>query len=95
MLDEPTSGLHLSDVETLLGVLDRLTDAGHTVVVIEHSLDVIGQADWVIDMGPGPGHHGGTVVYTGTVAGLLHAATPTGAALRRHRSVVDDPGAVR
>jgi excinuclease UvrABC ATPase subunit len=81
VLDEPTTGLHLSDIDTLLGVLDALVEAGHTVVVIEHHLDVIRRADWMIDLGPGPGRHGGTVLYEGHVTDHGDPTTPTGRAL--------------
>jgi excinuclease ABC subunit A len=66
ILDEPTTGLHLQDVQKLVTVFDRLIAAGHTLVVIEHNLDVIKLADWVIDLGPEGGNAGGTVVASGT-----------------------------
>jgi excinuclease ABC subunit A len=66
VLDEPTTGLHFEDIRKLLGVLDGLVDKGNTVVVIEHNLDVIKTADWIIDMGPEGGHKGGTVLAAGT-----------------------------
>ncbi|PZF85413.1 excinuclease ABC subunit UvrA [Jiangella anatolica] len=83
LLDEPTTGLHVDDVARLLGVLRRLVDAGNTVVAIEHDLDVIRAADWVVDLGPGGGAAGGRVVATGTPSDV--AAAPesrTGAFLR-------------
>jgi excinuclease ABC subunit A len=66
LLDEPTTGLHLDDVRVLMQVLDRLVDAGHTVLVIEHHTDVIKRADWVIDLGPEAGDDGGRIVIQGT-----------------------------
>jgi excinuclease UvrABC ATPase subunit len=74
VLDEPTTGLHMNDVDTLIGLFDRLVDAGSTVIVIEHNLDVVSRADWVIDLGPGAGQDGGTVVFEGTPEGLAKNA---------------------
>ena len=82
VLDEPTTGLHMTDIDTLLHVLDGLVEQGHTVVVIEHNLDVIRQADWLIDLGPGPGRHSGTVLYEGHVTSYVDHPTPTCQALQ-------------
>ena len=84
VLDEPTSGLHMHDVDNLIGLLDRLVDSGRTVIVIEHNLDVVARADWVIDLGPGAGHDGGRVVFEGPPGSLVAAeGSLTGEHLRR------------
>jgi len=83
LFDEPTTGLHFDDVRVLLKVFQRLVDAGHSVVVIEHNLDVIKSADWVIDLGPGAGDEGGKVVAQGTPEEIAACdASPTGKFLR-------------
>jgi excinuclease ABC subunit A len=81
VLDEPTVGLHMADVDKLTRVLHRLVDAGNTVVVIEHNLDVIAEADYVIDLGPEGGAGGGRIVAQGAPAELRQRSTPTGRAL--------------
>jgi len=85
VLDEPTSGLHLADVEQLLGLLDRLVEAGKSVIVIEHHQAVMAHADWIVDLGPGAGHDGGRIVFEGTPAELVKKkSTLTGQHLARY-----------
>jgi excinuclease UvrABC ATPase subunit len=78
LLDEPTTGLHLQDIERLVAMIDRLVGAGTSLVVIEHHPHVIRRADWVIDMGPGAGHDGGQVVFSGPPRDLLNEASHLG-----------------
>ena len=83
ILDEPTTGLHFANIERLLGVLQRLADGGNTIVVIEHNLDVIKSADWVIDLGPEGGYGGGLVIAEGTPEDIAQVtASHTGLYLR-------------
>ena len=85
VLDEPTTGLHMSDIEHLLQLMNRMVDDGSTLIVIEHNLDVIAQADWVIDMGPGAGREGGEIVFMGPPAVLIeHETSATGRYLARY-----------
>jgi len=87
LLDEPTTGLHFSDIATLLEVFYRLRDQGNTLIVIEHNLDVIKCADWIIDMGPGGGEHGGRVVALGSPVAIAgNKASLTGKYLKRYFS---------
>lgn len=82
LLDEPTTGLHFEDIKTLLNVLNRLVDKGNTVLVIEHNLDIIKSADFIIDMGPGGGKHGGCIIASGTPEQIAKANSPTARYLR-------------
>lgn len=86
ILDEPTTGLHFVDIEKLLHVFHRLAAAGHTLLVIEHNLDVIRSADHLIDLGPGPGSDGGQITFTGTPEEILKQKSPTARALKPTRS---------
>ena len=86
VLDEPTTSLHMNDVDTLIGLFDRLVEEGSTVIVIEHNLDMIARADWVIDLGPGAGHEGGTVQFEGVPADLAKKTKMlTGRYLSQHQ----------
>jgi excinuclease ABC subunit A len=83
ILDEPTTGLHFSDIENLLGVFQKLVDSGHSLLVIEHNLDVIKSADWILDLGPEAGNHGGQLVAQGTPEIVAKSNTPTARFLRQ------------
>jgi len=84
ILDEPTTGLHFDDIKKLLNVLNRLVDAGSTVVVIEHNLEVIKTADWIIDLGPEGGDEGGWIVAEGTPEAIArHRTSYTGQFLKK------------
>jgi excinuclease UvrABC ATPase subunit len=73
VMDEPTTGLHMSDIGHLLAIINRLVDGGNTVIIIEHNISIIKNADWIIDMGPEGGHKGGQVLFEGTPKDLLNA----------------------
>lgn len=73
VMDEPTTGLHMSDTDHLLVIMNRLVDAGNSVIVIEHNLDIIKNADWIIDMGPEGGNKGGEVIFEGTPDQIINA----------------------
>lgn len=84
VMDEPTTGLHMADIEFLMKLLNRIVDNGNTLIVIEHNLDVIKQCDWIMDMGPGGGKHGGHIIFEGTPKELLmHPVSLTAACLRK------------
>lgn len=95
VMDEPTTGLHMSDVGNLLAIMNRLVDGGNSVIVIEHNLDVIKNADWIIDLGPDAGHDGGQIIFTGTPQQLVESTTSlTGEFLRREFALGQPEAAV-
>ncbi|MDE7458172.1 MAG: excinuclease ABC subunit UvrA, partial [Muribaculaceae bacterium] len=89
ILDEPTTGLHFDDVNTLLSILNRLVDKGNTVLVIEHNLDIVKCSDYIIDMGPGGGENGGTIIAQGTPEEIITIDSPTSPYLRTE--LLDNP----
>ena len=85
LFDEPTTGLHLADIDLLYRTLRRLVERGHGVVVVEHATDLIARADWIVDLGPGGGTHGGELLYSGPLETFLDRVdSPTAHELRRH-----------
>lgn len=93
VLDEPTTGLHMADTGTLVDLLDRLVDAGNSVICVEHNLEVLKRADWLVDLGPEGGRNGGELVFEGTPAALLgHRTSFTAEYLRRDLGL-ERPGA--
>jgi excinuclease ABC subunit A len=90
ILDEPTTGLHWTDIQKLMDLLFKLRDAGNTVIVIEHNLDVINLADWLIDLGPGGGREGGDLIFAGSRRAIEdEPRSLTGQALKRWRAAGD------
>ncbi len=90
IFDEPTTGLHFDDIAKLLFAFDQLLDDGHSIVVVEHNLDVISNADWIIDLGPEGGDKGGEVVFTGTVGEIVKTKTSTGIELKDYLQAIDE-----
>lgn len=91
ILDEPSAGLHFQDIEKLILILHRLVDKGHTVFMIEHHLDLLRQADWLIELGPGGGPQGGQLIFEGTPEQLMQTDTPTGRVLKSYFSQQKNP----
>ncbi|MCL4151641.1 UNVERIFIED_CONTAM: hypothetical protein GTU68_015404, partial [Idotea baltica] len=90
LFDEPTTGLHFNDISKLLIAFEQLIDNGHSLVVIEHNLDVINNADWIIDLGPAGGDEGGKVIVKGTVQKIMaHKTSATAKALREYQDAAD------
>lgn len=83
ILDEPTTGLHFEDIRVLMKVINKLVDKGNTMVVIEHNLDVVKCADWIIDLGPGGGREGGCIMAEGTPEDFIKSDAPTSAFLKQ------------
>jgi excinuclease UvrABC ATPase subunit len=85
VLDEPTTGLHMSDISQLVKIMNRIVDGGSTLIVIEHNLDVISQADWIIDIGPDAGQNGGKIIFEGKPENLINCdSSVTGKYLREY-----------
>lgn len=84
IFDEPTTGLHLDDISKLFKAITKLVDDGNTVIIVEHNSEIIKNADWIIDLGPGAGNDGGQLVFSGTVSDLLKAKTPTAISLKNY-----------
>jgi excinuclease ABC subunit A len=94
LFDEPTTGLHLADIDLLYRTLRRLQQRGDSVVVVEHSLDFVARCDWVVDLGPGGGVHGGDLLFSGPLEAFTrHGAGPTAAELRRYLHLAEPAGA--
>lgn len=94
ILDEPSAGLHFQDISKLVAILHRLVEKGHSVFVIEHHLDILHQADWLIELGPGPGPEGGKLIFEGSPDKLIKASTPTGRAMQNQFNIIDPDGEV-
>ncbi len=84
IFDEPTTGLHLDDIAKLFNAFQRLVSEGHSLIIVEHNLEIIKNADWVIDLGPGAGKQGGNLLFAGTTENLIKTQTPTGVYLRNY-----------
>ena len=82
-MDEPTTGLHMADIAMLLRVMKRLVEQGHSMVVIEHQMDVIRSADWLVELGPEGGEKGGNIIFEGPPAEIVKCSTPTAKSLSK------------
>ena len=89
VLDEPSTGLHMADIKQLIGIMNRLVEQNSTLIVIEHNLDIICQADWIIDLGPYAGQHGGKIMFTGLPEDLIHCKDSlTGKSLKKYMNKI-------